>query len=280
MKNFLLRKLKGEIQIMQIPSSLSRIVEDDWTRCLCSTKFIQNEIPFKKSFKEGTAPYEKLWNYFKKVNLFLPRIEIPNKKVTTDVEGTSKLIRRPDAGIIEIAYRRRNKSGKIECGAKSPNTCYISNADREKFFRDVKYLGTIERGKYGDRYYIPESDGSYDIWSDFMDAEYTRLSGIEFRKKRPKTRPKILDEEARRNIWRILVESYSALPSEKLKECFENLAERELCKLNQTGEWVYDKDGFFIEEMKYFDGISEIRGLAHPLTNTEMSEVVGVIKSF
>ena len=90
-------------------------------------------------------------------------------------EGTSALIRNPLNKTIRIV-RRKDSSSKVYF-----NVLPIDNIKREMFFRDCKltYYPFVS-GKYMiNAYYNEKSSELYDIWSNFMDQEFTKLASLE-----------------------------------------------------------------------------------------------------
>lgn len=246
-----LKKEKNKIQILRVPEdfqdtyNLVHVYGAPFTPSILSIK----EVP------KGHKLYPVLSAHFLLVNLFLERIEVPNKRVVTDRPGTSKLIRKKDHSFIEIAYRRKNKSGEYEKTACSPNTCYIDNDLRERFFRAVKRHGVVESGKYGDRYALLRGDQTFVEWSNFMDKEYTRLSGIDHLKQRKQT--EILYSGSDLQKWNSLIEELSYIFEfirlDQETALFHELSEEGLCKLAENAICLYDKDGCFLQ---YFeDGV-------------------------
>lgn len=125
-------------------------------------------------YTEESSLWDFLKNHFIVANLFSERVEVPNKTVISDREGTSKLIRKGSQ--IEITWRYKRKDGTLTNTTKTPNVCLIDNPTREKFFKDVRQYGSILMGS---RYVLTTQSGPiFEAWSKAMDREYTRLSGI------------------------------------------------------------------------------------------------------
>lgn len=241
-----------------------------------------DEIGFDyKTATKDDKIYQELSKHFKLVNLFAERIEVPNKPVFTDVPGTSKLIRNKEGSFIEISYRRKKKDGTQETKAMSPNTCYISIADREAFFSDVKLFGSVERGRFGDRYLLYKTDQAFGKWSVFMDKEYSRLSGIAFKTIRKVTKPAFTAEELYRrdSLWSTIIKWLTFLSNyrtSKLISFFKELEVSGFCKLNSTSEVLYDIDGIFIQylypKQKALDYVN-IRNMLFKLKTDELKIV-------
>ena len=193
------------------------------------------------------STYEALSSLINDINCLKPREFVPNKKVTTDVEGTSKLIRSKDKTRIEICYRVRNKSGKIESSAKSNNTCYISIADRELFFKHAKEAGSPVRDSFGhDHYYLDYNDYNFWYWSEFMDREYYRLAGIT----PPKTPQKPQWTTPEKELAETCLAAYTYTAPGTDGAIFERMAERGLAMINDKGTSLYNINGYWICEFE------------------------------
>ena len=273
-----LKKEKNKIQILRV----SEDFQDTYNLVhVYGAPFTPSILSIKEVLKDHKL-YPVLSAHFLLVNLFLERIEVPNKRVVTDRPGTSKLIRKKDHSFIEIAYRRKNKAGEYEKTACSPNTCYIDNELRERFFRAVKRHGVVESGKYGDRYALFDGDQTFAEWSMFMDKEYTRLSGIDHMKQRKETKLSYSGKELFE--WKERLESLSTLfeyvmPSREVL-LFQKLSELGFCEVNESSICLYDRDGFFIQ---YFeDGITyeNFMKLFRKLTSSELELAKRIIFEF
>lgn len=181
-------KFKSKKCIEGLLHDLANYEYDTFNRVHLSDRMaLLNNIKDHEEYYKDSSQYRFLEKHFKNVLLFAERVEVPNLKVTSDVEGTSMLLRKN--GIIEIAKRYvSKKTNKVSMTTDTPNKCLISNATREKFFKEVKNSGQIIRGKFTDRYFLSEGTDSYEKWSESMDREYFRLSGIDPRKKRTLTK--------------------------------------------------------------------------------------------
>lgn len=163
-------KKKGKIYVYQ---DLVRF-EDTYNKVHLPDGKVKELNIVPGEYTEESSLWEFLKNHFIIVNLLSERIEVPNKVVISDREGTSKLIRKGSQ--IEIARRYRRKDGTFSNTTKTPNVCYIDNSTREKFFKDVKQHGSIIADY---RYILTAQSGTiFEAWSKAMDREYTRLSGI------------------------------------------------------------------------------------------------------
>lgn len=117
-------------------------------------------IPFKDN--------KKLYNNFKAIanehktkhpETFLD----VSKKFTSNIEGTSVLVRDPTKHLIWIAKRRGNNLQNI-------NRICIDNIIREKFFKDCK---TCTYYKENDKFIIDTRDLKvYTTWSNYMNRIY------------------------------------------------------------------------------------------------------------
>lgn len=242
----------------------------------------------KKEFDSMTIP-ESHWmtpelsKYLKLVNIFAERVEVPNKKIETDRDGSSKLIRHPKDGSIEIAYRAKRKDGTQERFAKSPNTCYISNEDRERFFSDVKNYGSVISGRFGSRYLLMPKDSRYSNWSNFMDTEYERLSGISVRQKRKQT--KITWETTRegeyyRDFKQLISNLFSYVPVSFEVKVFSEAAQKKICKIDDSGRAIYDKDGIFLQLLSHPFTVESMDKMISKLTVDELRDFKLIINQY
>lgn len=240
-----LTKKKGKIIVIKKTEEF----EDTYNLVHVSGKWLNSLGLDTGCITKSHRLYPEFLEYFKLVNIFNDRIEVPNKKIKTDRDGTSKLIRHPKDDSIEIARRQRRKEG-FEETASSPNTCFITNADREKFFRDVKQYGKIIPGKVGSRYFLFPQSPTYSFWSKLMDNEYIRLSGIDFKKKRKQTiiEPKTIKEaEYYKDYKNLINHLFCEIPASLELNIFCEAAENGLCKISKNKEAIYDKDGIFLQ---------------------------------
>lgn len=179
---------------------------------------------------------------FKMTNLFSERIEVPNKKVISNREGTSQLIRKNN--IIEISKRYKRKDGSYTNSTSSPNICLIDNTTREKFFKAVKEYGKIIMGKYRDRYILTSQSGQiYESWSEAMDREYFRLSGIN---------PKAYRQHTIIEINKSDRDKYDRLRLNLLKKLNFSIGtplEKYLIR-DKLNRCVYDIDGLFLQYLE------------------------------
>lgn len=221
--------------------------------------------------------YKVLSDLVTEINIFKPREIVPNKKVKTDVPGTSKLIRSKDKSKIEIAYRVRNKSGKLEEYATSNNTCYISIARRELFFKHSKAAGYPIIDSRGHAHYLLKvGNPRFKEWSDFMDQEYLRLAGVDPPKRR-KNHFVAVGEEL---VWLIYSETE---PGTDL-EIYRELAKEGYCKFNDKKTSIYDKDGYWIcrtDEYINKDPEGYVLGrIVEWLSPSEVKDVCKILKKF
>lgn len=170
---FILNKNKGGFEVyetnVQTLNSYARIVVD-------KTFLDKYNISVPTFIAKEDTRYKDIAEFFNAVNRVNEQEKVTNKRVRTDVPGSSKLVRSKDKQTIEIARRKTRKDGKVEEWATSNNTCYISNADRESFFYSVKYAGNQyidDRGHW--HFVLYYGDISFDYWARFMDMEYNRL---------------------------------------------------------------------------------------------------------
>lgn len=84
------------------------------------------------------------------------------KKYTSQISGSSMLIRDPEKHVIKIAWRKGNT-----CAI---NKLIIDNQKREQFFRDAKSCKCfIEKGKY---FIDARDEVIYTYWSNYMNRKY------------------------------------------------------------------------------------------------------------
>lgn len=206
--------------------------------------------------------YLFLEDLFKMVNLFSERIEVPNKKVISDREGTSQLIRKNNS--IEISKRYKRKDGTFTNSTSSPNICLIDNATREKFFKVVKEDGKIILGKYRDRYILtPQSGEVYETWSKSMDREYFRLSGINPRACRQHTIIEVNKSDR---------DEYDYLRLDLLKRLDFSVGtplEKYLIR-DKFKKCVYDIDGLFLQ---YLEDRVDAEKMIQVLSKISLSEL-------
>lgn len=220
--------------------------------------------------------FEKLSLLILDINLFKPRDEVPNKKVTYEVSGTSVLHRSKDKTKIEISYRR----GKT-LSVTSNNTCYITNDVRERFFHDSKLAGCPEVDKRGNHhYYLTVADNSlFWKWSDYMDEEYIKLAGEKYRKHiRPK--PFNYREEDHCKEYDKALEAYAYAEIDDF-EIFYALAEKGYCKINDKKTSLYDRYGYWICEFDEFAGKDRnafmLKSILRYLDKLELTTVKNII---
>lgn len=190
--------------------------------------------------------YSSLVELINRINLFKPRTEVPNKTVSYEVTGRSKLIRSSDKSTIKLAYRKGGLStpgGK----AKSPNTCYLSESQAFQCYHSFKK----EQGLYGNTYTLtPEYNRQlFNYWSDYMDKAYSDRAGVKYEK--PQKREPVLDQDPRE--LELLYEGYAYVKPGTDRQILEDLASYLLCRINEKGTSLYDKDGYWICEIEEFE---------------------------
>lgn len=240
------------------------------------------KVPCKVDKALQPTLYLNLKSLVDDINVFKPRNEVPNKKVTTDVEGTSKLIRSKDKSKIEICYRVRNKAGEVEKSCKSNNTCFISITQRELFFKHAKEVGCPETDKWGhDHYYLTAGDYNFAYWSDLMDEEYARLAGEKYQEvKRPEPVSKTWTTDDRTLVDCILI-AYAYVAKEDEVKLFKALAEAGYCKLNDKETAVYDINGYYIAHLEFLPEDSSaytLRWVIAYLNSTQLRSAYQIIK--
>lgn len=197
--------------------------------------------------------YQSLLDLITEINLFKPREEVPNRMVQTDIPGRSKLIRSHDKGTITLCYRKPGGKPCTGGGAKSSNTCYISEEDSfhcyENFYQTSGFKGNPV-------YYITPGHPEFKYWSNFMDQEYARLAGIKYHKIE---KPKITFEK--NDEWKGLYESCLCAYAETKRGTdliiLEEIAQAGYCRLNDRKTALYDKNGYWVcslEELLEKDG--------------------------
>ncbi len=223
-------KRKGKIYVY---SDLARF-EDTYNKVHIPDGKVKELGIVRGEYTEESPLWDFLKNHFIMVNLLSERVEVPDKKVISDREGTSKLIRKGSQ--IEIARRYKRKDGTLSNTTKTPNVCYIDNHTREKFFRDVKQFGSIVEGS---RYTLTSQSGDiFEAWSKAMDREYTRLSGIPVNIVRKRTVIEVpRDEIVRIDDLRYELSKYLTL---------EDLLGKWVLQDNNRRAY-YDIDGLFLQ---------------------------------
>lgn len=186
--------------------------------------------------------YKNLISLIDEINTFKPRNDFPTKRIKTDVEGKSKLIRNPKTGEITLCFRAKKKDGTTEQYANSPNTCYISEADSWRAYDSFRDDGD------GHHCICPTDYGYYE-WANLMDTEYERLSGIKV-KRNPKPQKPVWGPAERKEAENCLT-AYADNEVGDLK-VLENLAEGGLCKLNDKKTSLYDINGYWICGLEEF----------------------------
>lgn len=223
-------KRKGKIYVY---SDLVRF-EDTYNKVHLPDGKVKELGIVQGEYMEESPLWDFLKNHFIIVNLLSERVEVPDKKVISDREGTSKLIRKGSQ--IEIARRYKRKDGTFSNTTKTPNVCYIDNHTREKFFKDVKRFGSVVEGS---RYTLTSQSGDiFEAWSKAMDREYTRLSGIPVNIARKRTVIEVpRDEIARIDDLRYELSKYLIL---------EDLLGKWVLQDNNRKAY-YDIDGLFLQ---------------------------------
>lgn len=171
--NYILNKKDGGFEIFETNAP----VLNSYSRIRVDKQFIDSyNINVPCYIGRQDTLYSNINEYFNKVVSQGIEERVPNKRVKTDIIGTSKLVRTKDKQCIEIAFRRRNKSGQLEQFCKSNNVCYISDDIREYFFSCSKSARVPEVDSFGKWHYkLYYGDNTFNWWSDFMDKEYIRL---------------------------------------------------------------------------------------------------------
>lgn len=191
--------------------------------------------------------YKELSGLITDINLFKPREEVPNKTVTTDVPGCSKLIRNHDKTMITLCYRKGGEycqSGK----AKSNNTCYISEPDSF----DCYHSFDVMKGFSGKEIRVIKPDHpSFKYWSDFMDREYARLAGVKYQPKKKPSRSFAMTDSWKEKYEEAL-SAYANTKRGSDLSIIEDLAENGYCKINDKKTSLYDKNGIWICELEEF----------------------------
>lgn len=112
--------------------------------------------------------YNKIVNK-RRIEYYSKNIDM-NKKYTPDVSGQYKLIYRPNAGTIHIAYRRSKDVVSRYC-------TFISDEVADSFKQDCKNCGNIKK------YILTSKDKEvYNKWSSYVHNEYIKLYLQELKK--------------------------------------------------------------------------------------------------
>lgn len=105
----------------------------------------------------------------------------PGEKYPSSITGGARLIRIKDT--IKIAFRK----GKTTFNENGPNSVCISEADKQLFFDDVKYIYGLSPTFWR---LLPSDDPFYSKWNKLIDTLYEE-GRIEFNKKQQETLSKI-----------------------------------------------------------------------------------------
>lgn len=158
-------------------------IPNSYQKCRISVDDVKYILGGKKPKEIETVisdeqQYERAKEVMFRVNKDNLEERIPSKRVRTDRPGTSKLLLSQDRLKITICRRKLHKDGSAEEYTKSPGVCYIDNATREKFFRDVKSTVGPVSSRFGTEYSLYSYQGKiFDDWKNYMLKEYLRLCG-------------------------------------------------------------------------------------------------------
>lgn len=207
------------------------------------------KVPCTVDKEKDPETYKTLDFWVDEVNIFKPRDEVPNKKITTDIPGMSKLVRAQDKSRITLCFRAKRKDGTRESSAKSCNTCFISETDA--FECQANFF--LEQTRYGNNcYYIVPGHPLFDYWSDHMDQEYARLAGIKYqRKSKPVEARKSWSEMELEDAHKCL-DAYAATDIGTDLDIIKALAEAGYCKINDRGTSLYNKHGYWLCHLEEF----------------------------
>lgn len=261
--NKIIEKRKGKISIY---NDFGEQFENTFNKIHATEEFLNlHNLETSVDYPKNSEEYEFLNNHLKMVNLFSERVEVPNKKVQTDLGGSSMLLRKNQD--IEIARRRRNSKGEIDSFTDTPNKCFITNDTREKFFKTVKNFGHIIKGLKADRYILSSYDNAtvYNAWSLAMDKEYHRLSGINPRQKRKMPVEELSEDEICQKDK--LLSDILDMRDTKMDKI------KPLMKLNQDGTYYYDKYGNYIQTSQEEFTVTSMYYVLRYLTFEELKKV-------
>ena len=275
---YIMEKKKGSMVLKAVEEAIADTYQSINLKDYYVNKYFRNSNLVSKSELPGV--YSELDSLVDEVNLFKKRVSVPNKVFTADKPGKSCLRRSPSTGVICLSYR-----GKGGDKARTPNTCFItddSNSSRSSWVCMGTFDKSVSLYTKGNVYSISPTHPDYKKWSDYMDSEYERLTGVKVERHEIRLKPTPTQEMLElRDSCEL---AYCYVPAKKDKELFCKLADSGLCRVNDKVTSLYDKDGYWIcrfEEHPDGDNSSGemINGVLSVLSLSELKGAYRVIKS-
>lgn len=205
-------------------------------------------ITFDKVYHKDK--FDEFTKFISKVNLFKPRVEVPDKPVYFEVRGESKLLRDRSTGTIKLVYREKGGPTTDGGRAMSANTCYITTQQSFDFYHSAYSDGYHN-------YYMTPDHPNYDYWDNYMDKAYAELAGTKYENKFTKPGKPNQSVDQRESAEQAYAWSRPGFDLDIIKE----MARRGLCKIDNSENFIYDKNGYFIceaGEAKEKEGSGEI----------------------
>lgn len=245
---YIVKKSRESMVLVAVDSAIADTYQSINLKPYYVEKFFSRSESISKS--KSPTTYSDLEALIKEVNLFKPRVEVPNKSFKADKPGKSCLRRDPVTGRIYLSYR-----GKGVTGGRSPNVCFLTDDSNSAYSSWVcmrTFNKTVSSYSGSPVYYINKSHPDYSKWSSYMDSEYERLTGTEI--VREEIRPIVNHTSEELELIESCEMGYCNTPDSSLKEIFASLADRGLCKLNNLNTSIYDKDGYWIGRFEEYTG--------------------------
>ena len=275
---YILEKKKGAMVLRLVSEAIADTYQSINLKDFYVNKYFRGLTSISRADLPGI--YSELDSLVDEVNLFKRRVSVPNKTFTADKPGKSCLRRSPSLGVICLSYRGKNGNR-----ARTPNTCFLSddgNSNYSSWACMRVFDKSVSPYSGGNVYSISSSHPEYKKWSDYMDSEYERLTGVKVERQEVRKKPKSTQEML--DVIDSCEVAYCYVPVKKDKELFCKLADSGLCMVNDKVTSLYDKDGYWIcrfEEHPDGDNSSGemINGVLSALSLSELKEAYRVIKS-
>lgn len=201
--------------------------------------------------------FDNLKSYINICNV-MTTSKVPNKRVMSDVvSGTSKLNRHQEKGYIEITKRYIRKDGTVNLEVTTPNVCFITDFQKQEFFKDLENHGVLLHTRKSSRKVLRKTSEVYKHWSKLMDDEYTRLSGISLGYRKKDTRMNYEGDQY--DIWwnlmgevgKQIFHPFELTPQitilSDLWHDYSDIREFYTIYADSHGDIVFDRDGRFVD---------------------------------
>lgn len=275
---YIMKKSKGTMVLKEVDTPIA----DTYQSINLKDYYVNKYFTGREVISQREYPtlYSELDSLVDEVNLFKKRVSVPNKVFTADKPGKSCLRRSPSTGVIYLSYRGKNGNQ-----ARTPNTCFLTDdpySSRSSWVCMRTFGRTFNEYTKSNVYSISPKHPEYSKWSDYMDSEYERLTGIKIER----TETKVLPPRTPKRLE--LIDScqwaYCHVPCGLYKKLFQALADRELCKVNNKVTSLYDKKGYWVCRFnEHPEGDSSegemINGVLDMLNYNELEEAYKVISS-